>query len=696
MPCYHTGTSARESGQHDQRHLPGLSLSHFKILLLVFVTILAAFLRLYRIDTVPPGDGHDPALYGVDALAILEGERPIFLESNFGREALYSYLVAACFLVLGPGTLAIHVTSAIVGILTVPAVFLAAEALFATDEDSLLSRYGGLLSALVMAISYWHLNWSRYGVRAILIPLFAALVVYSLWRGFRTGSRWAFAGCGFFLGASMYTYQAARLLPLLVLVGYGAVVKSRRSLTKADALNLGIVVAISMVVFAPLGYYFVAHPGSFGGRVGQAFVLSQASETAGRAQALLDQAIRLLLMFGIRGEREAFSTIPQRPLLNPFLALAFCLGIIICLRRLRKPSFLLVIAWLALMSVPGMLAYGSRAKRTIGALPAVAMLIAIGLLVPCDAIRRRMRLRAGAVPRIAYLVATLIVVGGLVYSGGVTYRDYFLIWAKNPALFVHFEVGLSEIGRYVGQLPPDERVYVTPAVVNHPSIVLHSGLRQDVKGYNGRACIVLPAATSSSTTYVVIPSQDKNSLSSLAHYYPQGAIVAEGPLHYNQSYFLAYQIPANSLARIEPAYRRTVTWDDRIQLLGYDLDKPLYHPGEAIQLTLYYRRVGEIEANYTVFTHLWGPDNPATGGPVWGQDDSEPCRRSYPTSLWDMTEIVVDAFSIPIAADAPAGDYNLAMGFYHWQTLERLPIADATTEVSANAAILGPVDIVIK
>ena len=619
------GTSARESVQHDQRHLPGLS--HFKLLLLILITILAAFLRLYRIDAVPPGDGHDPALYGVDALAILEGERPIFLESNFGREALYSYLVAACYLVLGPGTLAIHVTSVIVGILTIPAVFMAAEVLFATHEDSLLSRHGGLLSALVMAISYWHLNWSRYGVRAILVPLIAALVVYSLWRGFRTGSRWAFAGCGFFLGASMYTYQAARLLPLLVLVGFGAVAWSRRSLTRADVLNLGIVIAISIVVFAPLGYYFVEHPGSFSGRVEQAFVISDASETAGGAQALLDQTIKLLLMFGIRGDSEPFSTIPRRPALNPFLALALCLGIIICLRRLRTLSFLLVVTWLALMSVPGMLAqYGPTAKRTIGALPAVTMLIAIGLLVPCDAIRRRIGQRAGAVSRIAYLVATLIVIGGLVYTAGVTYRDYFLIWAENPALFTHFEVGLSEIGRYIGQLPSDERVYVSPPAVNHPSIVLHSGLRQDVKGYNGRACIVLPAATPGNTTYVVIPSQDTNSISSLAHYYPQGTVVAWGPLHYNQPYFLAYQVPTKALAQVEPAYRRGVTWDDKIQLLGYDLDKPFYHPGETIQLTLYYRRVGEIGADYTVFTQLWGPDNPATGGPVWGQDDSEPCR----------------------------------------------------------------------
>jgi hypothetical protein len=43
------------------------------------------------------------AQYGVDALQILAGARPVFLESNFGREPLFSYLVALAYRVTGPG-----------------------------------------------------------------------------------------------------------------------------------------------------------------------------------------------------------------------------------------------------------------------------------------------------------------------------------------------------------------------------------------------------------------------------------------------------------------------------------------------------------------------------------------------------------------------------------------------------------------
>jgi 4-amino-4-deoxy-L-arabinose transferase-like glycosyltransferase len=109
---------------------------------LLAITAWAAFLRLYQIDSIPPGDGYDPAYYGLDALKILNGARPVFLRANFGREVMFSYLVAALFTVLGAGTTAIHVSSAIVGILTVPAVYLVAREIFATNHD-VPTRGGG-------------------------------------------------------------------------------------------------------------------------------------------------------------------------------------------------------------------------------------------------------------------------------------------------------------------------------------------------------------------------------------------------------------------------------------------------------------------------------------------------------------------------------------------------------------------------
>lgn len=629
----------------------------------------------------------------MDALAILQGERPVFLATNFGREVLFSYLVAACFAVLGSGALAIHVTSAIVGILTIPAVYLMAEEMLSAEEG-VLAQFGGLLAALTVAISYWHLNWSRYGVRAILVPLFAATTLCLLWRGLRTGSRWAFAACGFSLGLSMYTYQAARVIPLLVLLGFVYVICSRRSFSRSDLVNLVLVLTVALIVFAPLGYHFLTHPGSSTQRIGQAFALVGASQELGSSvRTIFDQSVKILLMFSLRGDDEPLYNIPGRPVLNPFLSTVFFWGIGVSLLRVKRPLYLFLLTWLGLMSVPALLAhYGPAAKRAIGTLPAVAMLITIGLLVPCDALRRWAARCSPWWSKVLNL-APLIVVGvGFAYTGVVTYRDYFLTWARDPNLFTHFEVGLSAIGEYIGELPPEERVYLSPALQEHPSVVLHSRLREGVKGYNGRVCLVLPTRTAHDTTYVVVPGDDKNSLDLLREYFPRGRIVGEGPLHYQESYFLAYRVPAGAEAQIEPSHRLEANWDNKIGLLGYDLNTPAYEAGETIHLTLYYQGLSKMRKDYTVFTHLLGPYNPATDGLLWGQDDSEPCRRFYPTSSWGVGEVVIDKFIISIPTETPPGNYNLTMGFYQWPTLERLPVLDVAGQVATDDAIsLGQV-----
>jgi 4-amino-4-deoxy-L-arabinose transferase-like glycosyltransferase len=120
-----------EEGSIGRRQL-NLSVEwrHARLLLLLGVTLLAAFYRLHRIQSLPPGDRYAPAFYGVDALRVLSGERPIFFYDYAGQhrvEPLFSYLVALSFLVVGPSTLGIHLASALVGVLTVPAVYVAVD-----------------------------------------------------------------------------------------------------------------------------------------------------------------------------------------------------------------------------------------------------------------------------------------------------------------------------------------------------------------------------------------------------------------------------------------------------------------------------------------------------------------------------------------------------------------------------------------
>jgi len=669
-------------------HKPGTRAA--RAVLAMIAILAAACLRLLKIDSLPPGESYDPAYYGLDALAILDGHRPVFFETNLGREAMFSYIVAACVAVLGVGSQAIHVASAIVGILTVPATYLAAEAIFA-EEEGLVGSLAGPVAALALAVSRWHVQWSRFGVRAILTPLFAALTVYLLWRAAKARQWWGYVACGASLGLAMYTYQASRLLPVLVVLGLAYAVLQQRLSVRQGLVGLGLIASVAIILVAPLGAYAVAHPGSLGERIGQVSVLREDMDRP-RWAAIADGLWRTLLAFSVEGGRNPTTNLPGHPALDPFLCASFAAGLLVSLCRIRRPISFLPVAWLGVMCLPGVIAEGSEtAKRIIGSLPAVMMLVATGTIYPMDVLRRRLCSARGRQLRLGYAMALggwgVAMAVGIGYSGATTYRDYFVTWGQDPALFTHLEAGPAAIGQFAASRPASERIYVSPVYAGHPSIRYNSREHAGIKGYHGAYCMLLPYGSDRSTTYVVVPGEERFSLGQLAAYLPEAEIVEAGPLHYGEPYFLAYRVPAHVVAQVRPEHQVAWNWSNQILLLGYDL-----LPNDAqseLQVRLYYRALQEMDVDYTVSIQLIGPAQSETGDRLWSQTDSEPCRRYRPTSSWETDELLVDTFTLALPQDWVEGEtYEVALVIYDWRTMVRLPLVELGGKPIADHAAL--------
>jgi hypothetical protein len=126
-----------------------------------------------------------------------------------------------------------------------------------------------------------------------------------------------------------------------------------------------------------------------------------------------------------------------------------------------------------------------------------------------------------------------------------------------------------------------------------------------------------------------------------------------------------------------PPMQHTVKadFDDKIELIGYDLPTTHLSPGDTLPLTLTWRSLSsDMRESYTVFVHLVGTD-----GAIHGQWDKEPGQRSkQPTTSWVRDEIVVDPIPVPLAPDAPAGTYKLLVGLYLAPDGPRLPLRDQT------------------
>ncbi|MEA3346020.1 MAG: hypothetical protein U9Q78_07250 [Chloroflexota bacterium] len=142
--------------------------------------------------------------------------------------------------------------------------------------------------------------------------------------------------------------------------------------------------------------------------------------------------------------------------------------------------------------------------------------------------------------------------------------------------------------------------------------------------------------------------------------------------------------PPLDLSLIE--HQRWARLGEKIALLGYRLSETEVQPGGRVTLTLFWKPLGPIHANYTVFTHLLGSRK------MIAQADGQPCGGAYPTSRWREGQVVEDRYEWLIPDDTPPGEYPIEVGMYLLDTMERLPVFDeAGKRLAGDRVLLGSV-----
>ena len=88
---------------------------------------------------------------------------------------------------------------------------------------------------------------------------------------------------------------------------------------------------------------------------------------------------------------------------------------------------------------------------------------------------------------------------------------------------------------------------------------------------------------------------------------------------------------------------------------------------------LYWKPLKTTDLPLKVFVHLLGAANPATGSPLWTQDDRFPQNGRISTQNWSSDEIYRDVYTLPMS-DVTAGTYILEVGLYDPVTNIRLNV----------------------
>ena len=125
----------------------------------------------------------------------------------------------------------------------------------------------------------------------------------------------------------------------------------------------------------------------------------------------------------------------------------------------------------------------------------------------------------------------------------------------------------------------------------------------------------------------------------------------------------------------------------KVRLLGYDIESG-FRPGENMHLTLFWQCLEEMEQSYTVFTHLVDAGNNTVT-----QKDNPPVDGFYPTTKWEVGEIVRDQYDLVIPPEALPGPYRLEVGMYLVETGERLYVSEHSDPSASNRIVLQSVNV---
>ena len=342
---------------------------------LLLILIVAAALRLWQINRIPPGFHYDEAFEGLEAWRILTDPtyRPVFLTGNFGVPPLNAYANALMFAVFGwfggeAGPTAMRVTAACFGILGVLFVYAAAvEVRKLTVPRVRLSAAFPLFAAASLAVMRWHIHFSRIGIEPVIVPVIWGGAIWLLLRGWRTG-RWPdFALCGIMLAAGIYAYQQAWITPLLMVLIASHLLISLRSSHHQTVTNLsipdrpashsfirdfitrrwlGLVIATvaAALLVAPLAWFFWQNPDLLLKRPAQLYVAGHPRHAAPTTVwHNLWVMAKMFGPFGTPGDPDPRRNIPGAPALNFWLAIPFYLGLIMAAWRIRRPAYSLAI-----------------------------------------------------------------------------------------------------------------------------------------------------------------------------------------------------------------------------------------------------------------------------------------------------------------------------------------------------------------
>ena len=513
---------------------------------LLIILVIAGFFRLWQLNSIPSGLYPDEAINGNNALSALKSHSfKVFYPENNGREGLFVNLISLSFSVFGISIWSIRIVSAIIGILTVPGLYLLTKELFQVSGFRFqVSRSIALVSSFFLAISFWHINFSRIGFRGILVPFILVFSFYFLLNGLKNQRRLPLIIGGIFFGLGFYTYTVFRLAVLLLFLVllFWFFTYKKQKLMKIFLLSAFCFLLSAFIAALPIGIYFLQNPEDFLGRASGVSIFSQNfNPPFSQLQALGLSFIKHLGMFNFAGDFNWRHNLPGSPQLLWPIGVLFLIGFFISAKKIFKKSnwqsktyqslfpFYFLLSAFFTMLLPSILTFEGipHALRSIGVIPAIYIFSALGYWYLYQWLNLNIKNK-----KLVILCWTVF----LLTIGILQYDKYFIKWAKNPEVKNAFSENYVEMGKYLNSISAKVQKYV---IANQPGVPVPypNGIPmpaqtvmfiENEKYKNPQAIYLLPQDLKrikiKKETIIIPMKYDKNLFNELSRQFPKGKI----------------------------------------------------------------------------------------------------------------------------------------------------------------------------
>lgn len=434
---------------------------------------LAFFFRIYRIDSLPAGMHTDQGLTGLCGLRILhEGWRPFGEVFDYEvPEILLFYQMAGWFGLAGSSEFTYHLFFILLSLASFPFIYWTFRQ-WAGPRTALLSLF-------TLAVMRWSWIMTRDGYPSTQVPfyLFGALAFWTY--AMRQGKRWAFYVSALWVGVGFYTYQAFKIVPLLMAL-YS--LDEWLHQKKRDLKPFLLYFLLVLVIITPL-LMVMFDKGRIGYRENILFIGNEIAQEKS-LRPLWDVWTGTALMFNRAGDLNPRHNIPGHRMLDDVTGVLFILGLALVWRRRKDPGSFYPLVGFGAMTMTNLLTIDpAHANRLFSLTPFVAFFAGSAL----ESLLQHARafFRKTNVPR-------LILANALALMTALNTYTYFVTQAKDIACQDAFGVEQNFIGRNIAweeSLAPGKTLfYISPSFYgNHTVSFLAYNARNQVRKFEPQA-----------------------------------------------------------------------------------------------------------------------------------------------------------------------------------------------------------------